>query len=91
MLKLRNPVQVQKASALLFYVLFLFGIFGFSALKVLILISVHYAVCTFQRNPAVGVAMAWGYSLIVLYLNNKYSGYKFADFSTTLGWMVSKR
>jgi protein-cysteine N-palmitoyltransferase HHAT len=81
---------VKLLTSLLFSVVFITALFGASALKIMLIVSIHYVVV--KRLPKVpSVLFSWGFSIAILFLNNKYSGYQFGDLSPHLAFLDNYR
>lgn len=70
---------------LTFSLLFLYGLFGASSLKVLIIISLHYwLIKTVGSHSQLAPICSWIFSIAILFLNDYYKGYQFGSFLSIL-------
>ena len=81
--KIKNRDLMVRRCSVVFSVLFLFGIFGMAAFKVLALVSGHYLLCN-NLSGRNAVIASWIYSLATLYFNNRYDGYQFQSILSIL-------
>jgi D-alanyl-lipoteichoic acid acyltransferase DltB (MBOAT superfamily) len=80
----------KKGFSLVFSLIFIAALYGASSLKILSIISLYYFTAKKWRGtPA--IVYSWGFSLGVLYLNNRYSGYQFSALSPYLYFLDSWR
>jgi hypothetical protein len=61
---------------------------GTSAVKVLALVSANYAITKACRGSKAGPALTWVFNAAVLFLNERYRGYRFGDVIPGLGYLV---
>lgn len=59
-----------------FGLIFLFGVHGFNCLKILLHLSINYALGRYISNKKLALALTWGYGLLALFLNDKYWNFK---------------
>ena len=81
-----NKLSIYRSYSISFSLIFLIGLFGFSALKILALVSIHYSACH-ALSGRKAVLFAWAYSIGVLFLSWKFDGYRFHNISRFLSWM----
>ena len=61
---------------------------GTSALKVLAIVSANYAIAKACRGSRAGPALTWMFNAAVLFLNERYHGYRFGDILPGLEYLV---
>lgn len=72
-----------------FSVLMLLALHGSSILKIFAILSVNYLIAKLCRGSKLGPALTWIFNAAVLFLNDRYSGYRFGDMSSSLEALVS--
>jgi hypothetical protein len=72
----------------LFSTVFIIALFGSSALKLLIIYTIHYFVVDYCDQSVFGPMFSWVYGLSLLFLNHYYNGYSFGMISNSLSWLV---
>lgn len=71
-----------------FSTLMLFGLHGSSALKVLGLLAANYAVAKAGAGRKVAPLLTWVFNMLVLFANERNSGYRFAALHPALASLV---
>lgn len=64
------------------------GLHGTSALKVILIISISYAIGRISGGSKLNPALTWVFNLAVLFLNEANNGYSYANLHPGLAWMV---
>lgn len=81
------------AFMLLFSMVFLTVLHGYGIIKIVGLLSAHYALTMMISRVAGGRWMpiaAWGFCIALLFLNDLYKGYAFKNVSPALGFLVGE-
>jgi protein-cysteine N-palmitoyltransferase HHAT len=90
--KRSTSLGLEKRYMLPFYVLFslvmLVVLHGASAFKVLIIILGNFAIARFGRGSRWAVLVTWAYNSLVLFANERYAGYKYANITDGLAFLV---
>ena len=66
----------------------LFGLHGTSAFKVLLILSLNYAIAKTAKGSKFGPIATWIVNAAILFANERYSGYRYGDIFPALGWLV---
>ncbi|KAI8904427.1 glycerol uptake protein 1 [Gorgonomyces haynaldii] len=74
-------------TSLVLSLVFVFALFGFSGLKILLLISINYFVTKALGKSPILPYFVWIYGIGLLFLNDYYKGYPFYSISSHLAWM----
>ncbi|GLB44756.1 putative membrane-bound acyltransferase family protein [Lyophyllum shimeji] len=69
--------------------LFVLGLHGTSALKILAILSVNYLIARVCKASRAGPALTWVFNALVLFANDRYAGYRFGDVLPELGVLDS--
>ncbi|KAG0307804.1 glycerol transporter [Dissophora globulifera] len=72
---------------LAFSTVFLYGLYGNSILKIAAIVSVNYAIAKLGGSSKLMPAMTWIFNIGILFLNEGYQGYKFAQLHESLAWL----
>ena len=87
-----NPTQIGNLYLIPFNVgcsvIMLLVLHGTSALKVLAILSANYAIAKACRGSKAGPALTWMFNAAVLFLNERYHGYRFGDIIPGLEYLV---
>lgn len=71
-----------------FSVLFLFGLFGASAIKVLAIVSLHYwIVASVRPHSLLAPITTWTFSIVILFMNDYFKGYQFGALFQPLSFL----
>jgi hypothetical protein len=76
-----------------FAILTLFGLHGFSALKVLGLVSLNYAIAKYTTGKKLGkggAVVGWVFNIGVLFVNEWYGGYTFGSLGAPFALLVGR-
>ena len=71
-----------------FSIIMLFALDGTSALKVLLILTVNYALARACKGHRGAIAVTWLFNGAVLFLNDRHSGYTFASAHPALEFLV---
>lgn len=69
---------VKRIFSLVFSVIFLSTLYGASIIKILAISLIPYTVTEFWKGSIASPIFCWIYSILILFLNQAYQGYKFA-------------
>ena len=72
----------------LFSVVMIVILHGSSAIKVLIILALNYVIARVGKGANWVVAATWMFNGAVLFANERYSGYRFADMSPGMAFLV---
>jgi hypothetical protein len=75
--------------ALLFSVVFNVAMHGASSIKVALLVTLNYLIGKGMFGIRLSPLATWVYNLSVLFLNERYHGYRFGDMFPPLAFLVS--
>jgi protein-cysteine N-palmitoyltransferase HHAT len=70
-------------------ILFLLGLTGANILKIFTIITLHYLLSKSVGGTRFGPLIIWTYNLIILFSNDRYSGYRYADIFPPLAFLVN--
>ncbi|BFZ64975.1 glycerol transporter [Saitoella coloradoensis] len=62
-----------------FALLFITALHGFSAVKILLLLGINYGIAKAFKGNMSNPVLTWAFNIIVLFLNERYGGYRFQD------------
>ena len=87
-----NPTQIGNLYLIPFNVgcsvVMILALHGTSALKVLAIVSANYGFAKACRGSRAGPALTWMFNGAVLFLNERYHGYRFGDILPGLEYLV---
>ena len=87
-----NPTQIGNLYPIPFNVgcsvVMILALHGTSALKVLAIVSANYVIAKACRGSRAGPALTWMFNAAVLFLNERYHGYRFGDILPGLEYLV---
>ena len=90
-----NPTQIGNLYLIPFNVgcsvVMILALHGTSALKVLAIVSANYVIAKACRGSRAGLALTWMFNGAVLFLNERYHGYRFGDILPGLEYLVRSR
>ncbi|KAF5348640.1 hypothetical protein D9758_006745 [Tetrapyrgos nigripes] len=69
---------------LFFSIIFLFGLHGASVVKVIAILLVNYSIAKACGSSKVGPALTWIFNIGILFLNDRYNGYRFGSLLPSL-------
>ncbi|PBK82841.1 MBOAT-domain-containing protein [Armillaria gallica] len=75
------PTQLRLRLNLVFALIFNVALHGTSTLKILVILSLNYALRA--RHPS----FTWVFNIAMLFANDRFSGYSYASISPSLGWL----
>ncbi|KAL0578918.1 glycerol transporter [Marasmius crinis-equi] len=64
--------------------LFLSGLHGTSILKIILILTVNFAIAKACKASKFGPVLTWVFNVLVLYMNDRYHGYRFGDILPSL-------
>ncbi|KAK1230552.1 glycerol transporter [Marasmius sp. AFHP31] len=64
--------------------LFLFGLHGTSILKIILILTVDYMIAKTTKASKLGPLLTWVFNGTILFLNDRYNGYRFGDILPSL-------
>jgi hypothetical protein len=73
-----------------FSFIYIYFMHGNSLLKIGAIVSMNYAIAKLGRSSRLMPTLTWIFNLAILFLNETYRGYNFADFHSSLAWLVSQ-
>lgn len=87
---LKNPQQplYRTYFFLAFSTAYLYFMYGNSILKIGVIVSMNYIIAKAGRGARWMPIATWVYNLAILFLNEGYNGYNFADLHESLAWLV---
>lgn len=68
----------------------LLGLHGASALKILAIFSLNYALAKSLGGKGVMPFAVWGFNVAILFLNEIHDGYRFASIHSSLDFLVGQ-
>lgn len=68
--------------------LMLVGLHGTSALKILLILCLNYAIAVFSKGSTSGPMLTWVFNILTLFANERNAGYRFATLHPALGTLV---
>ncbi|KAL0072586.1 glycerol transporter [Marasmius tenuissimus] len=71
--------------------LFLFGLHGTSILKIVLILTVNYAIAKTTRSSKLGPLLTWLFNGTILFLNDRYNGYRFGNILPSLEILLDVR
>ncbi|KIK69770.1 hypothetical protein GYMLUDRAFT_34163 [Collybiopsis luxurians FD-317 M1] len=74
-----------------FSILFLLGLHGSSTLKVIAVISMNYCVAKISKSWKFAPVVTWVFNVGILFLNDRYNGYRFGDISSSLEFLDEEK
>ncbi|KAG7091135.1 hypothetical protein E1B28_010189 [Marasmius oreades] len=69
---------------LVFSLLFLAGLHGTSIIKILLILTVNYSLAKACKSSKAGPVLTWAFNGFVLFMNDRYHGYRFGDILPSL-------
>lgn len=69
-------------------ILLILGLHGSSALKILIILTINYAIAKSCRGSKLGPLLTWVFNGAVLFANDRHSGYQFGQLLPALSFLV---
>ncbi|KAI8596147.1 MBOAT-domain-containing protein [Dissophora ornata] len=72
---------------LAFSFIYLYFMYGYSTLKIVAIVTMNYMVAKLGRGAKWMPMATWAFNLAVLFLNEGYDGYNFADLHDSLAWL----
>lgn len=72
---------------LAFSCIYIYFMHGNSILKIGAIVSINYAIAKLGGSSRLMPAFTWIFNLAILFLNESYRGYDFADFHSSLAWL----
>lgn len=72
----------------MFSLLFLLGLHGSSIIKVIAILSVNFLVAKLCKSSKIGPVLTWTFNIGILFLNDRYSGYRFGELHQSLEYLV---
>lgn len=86
--RVANAFKVSRLSFdLIFAAIFLTVLHGFSVLKILAIYAINYRF-TKSLSKKSGMIATWVFSIVILFLNEKYDGYKYGSIVPALAVLV---
>ncbi|KAF9194850.1 glycerol transporter [Haplosporangium sp. Z 767] len=76
---------------LAFSLLYLYVMHGNSILKIAVIVSINYLIAKSGRDKRWMPIVTWLFNLGVLFMNEAYRGYNFADLHESLAWLDDNR
>ena len=73
---------------LCFAALFLIGLHGASIIKILIILTINYTIAKSCRGSRWGPTFTWVFNALVLFANERYSGYRYGELLPALSLLV---
>ncbi|KAK9450771.1 MBOAT, membrane-bound O-acyltransferase family-domain-containing protein [Limtongia smithiae] len=70
---------------LVFACIFLTALHGFSVIKILVIYSISFLLAVKVTNRRLGLSLTWLYSILILFLNEWYEGYRYGNIHPILG------
>lgn len=70
--------------------LFLFGLHGANFIKIIIIMSINFGIAKSLKRSKLLPFITWGFNMAVLFAIERNSGYKFANLSSSLAFLVRK-
>ncbi|KAF9061444.1 MBOAT, membrane-bound O-acyltransferase family-domain-containing protein [Rhodocollybia butyracea] len=74
-----------------FSILFLLGLHGSSAIKVIAVISANYVIAKSCKSSRMAPILTWVFNFGLLFLNDRYNGYRFGAFIPSLGFLDEEK
>ncbi|KAG0367384.1 glycerol transporter [Gamsiella multidivaricata] len=86
---LKNPQQplYRTYFFLSFSLIYLYFMYGNSIIKIGAIVTTNYVIAKIGRGARWMPVATWGFNLAVLFLNEGYGGYNFADLHDSLAWL----
>ncbi|THV05151.1 MBOAT-domain-containing protein [Dendrothele bispora CBS 962.96] len=72
-----------------FSILFLFGLHGASVIKVIVILLLNYYIAKTCRSSKLAPILTWLFNIGILFLNDRYNGYRFSDLTPSLAMLDS--
>lgn len=84
-LKKSSDPSLKMKWTLIFSTVFIFALFGSSAIKIISIISLHYVLV--KWDPKMAPYTTWIFGIAILFINDQYNGYNFSDITSQLSFL----
>ncbi|KAJ3969030.1 MBOAT, membrane-bound O-acyltransferase family-domain-containing protein [Lentinula raphanica] len=71
--------------------LFLLGLHGSSVVKLIAVISINYVITKACASSKLGPALVWAFNIGILFMNDRYNGYRFGSILPSLEFLDDER
>ncbi|KAE9408868.1 MBOAT-domain-containing protein [Gymnopus androsaceus JB14] len=76
---------------IIFSILFLLGLHGSGTLKVVAILSANYMIAKTCKSSKMGPVLSWAFNIGMLFLNERYNGYRFAEIVPSLAFLDEEK